>query len=78
MRQLFKGGNYSREETINHLEVLTAETIQRRKLFKGGNYMRKYGMWFHAQLANNFLNDILISTYVTLIITSFLPSSGRI
>ena len=31
------------EETINHLEVLTAETIQRWKLFKGGNYMRKYG-----------------------------------
>jgi hypothetical protein len=36
-------GNYLREETINYKEVLTAETIQRRKLFKGGNYMRKYG-----------------------------------
>ena len=36
-------GNFSREETINHFKVLTAETIQRRKLFKGGNYMRKYG-----------------------------------
>jgi hypothetical protein len=44
VRQLFKGGNYSREKTINHFEVLTAETIQRRKLFKGGNYMRKYGI----------------------------------
>ena len=44
MSKLFKGGNYSREESINHLEVLTAETIQRGKLFKGGNYMRKYGM----------------------------------
>ena len=32
--RLFKGGNYSREETI-----------QGRKLFKGGNYMRKYGMY---------------------------------
>ena len=28
---------------INYLEILTEETIQRRKLFKGGNYMRKYG-----------------------------------
>ena len=44
MRKLFKGGKYSREETINYLEVLTAETIQRRKVFKGGNYMRKYGI----------------------------------
>ena len=33
VRKLFKGGNYSREETI-----------QGRKLFKGGNYMRKYGI----------------------------------
>ena len=45
MRKLFKGGKYSREETINYLEVLTAETIQRRKVFKGGNYMRKYGSY---------------------------------
>ena len=44
VRKLFKGGNYSREETIDHLEVLTVETIQRRKVFKGGNYMRKYGI----------------------------------
>ena len=48
LRQLFffgglELGNYSREENINHLEVLTAEIIQRRKVFKGGNYMRKYG-----------------------------------
>ena len=43
MRKLFKGGNFSREETINHYEVVTEETIQMRKLFKGGNYMRKYG-----------------------------------
>ena len=39
--ELFKGGNYSREETIDYKEVLTAETIQRRKLFMGGNYMRQ-------------------------------------
>ena len=45
MRKLFKGGNYSREETIDYQEVLTAETIQGRKVFKGGNYMRKYGMY---------------------------------
>ena len=42
VRKLFRGGNYSREETIINLEVLTKETIQRRKVFKGGNYMRKY------------------------------------
>ena len=42
-KKLFKGKNYSREETINFYEGLTEETIQRRKLFKGGNYMRKYG-----------------------------------
>ena len=33
VRQLFKGDNYSREETI-----------QGRKLLKGGNYSRKYGI----------------------------------
>ena len=44
MRKLFRGGNYSREETINNQELLTEETIQRRKVFKGGNYMRKYGI----------------------------------
>ena len=38
LQQLFKGGNYSKEETINYWEVLTAETIQKRKVFKGGNY----------------------------------------
>ena len=43
LQKLFKGENYSREETIDHYEVLTAETIQGRKLFKGGNYSRKYG-----------------------------------
>ena len=34
VRKLIKGGNYSKEETINHLEVLTAETIHRRKLYE--------------------------------------------
>ena len=37
VRQLFKGGKYSREESINLLKVFSAETIKRRKLFKGGN-----------------------------------------
>ena len=36
---------------INHQEVLTAETIQRRKLFKGGNYMRIYGICLYALVA---------------------------
>ena len=46
MRPLFKGGNYSKEETINYQEDLAVETIQRRKVFKGGNYIKKYGMLF--------------------------------
>ena len=37
MRPLFKGGNYSKEESINYLKLLTAETIQRRKVFKEEN-----------------------------------------
>ena len=45
VRKLFREGNYSREETINNKELLTAETIQRRKVFKGGNYLRKYGTY---------------------------------
>ena len=43
VRKVFKGGNYSKEETIFYQGVLTAETIQRWKVFKGGNYSRKYG-----------------------------------
>ena len=54
VRQLFKGGNYSREETINYQEVLTAETIQGRKLFKGGNYSRKYGMQIVYCVSHHF------------------------
>ena len=46
MRQLFKGDNYSREETINYYDFLSATTIQGRQLFKGGNYSWKYGMLF--------------------------------
>ena len=42
-------GKYSKEETINYLEILTAETIQRRKVFQGGNYMRKYGIRFFEE-----------------------------
>ena len=56
VRQLFKGGNYSREETINHLEVLTAETIQRRKVFNGGNYMRKYAIHITIYYCEKFKN----------------------
>ena len=46
VRQLFKGDNYSREETINHQDFLSETTIQGRQLFKGGNYSRKYGIFF--------------------------------
>jgi hypothetical protein len=42
LKNVFCCVNYSREETINYLEILTAETFQRRKVFKGGNYLRKY------------------------------------
>ena len=37
--KLFKCGNYSGEETINNQEVLTAETIQRRKLYEEIGYV---------------------------------------
>ena len=68
MRKLFKGGNYSREETINYWEVLTAETIQRRKLFKGGNYMRKYGNQKTVGfLSRKLKNDAIIMITITLI-----------
>merc|ERR1712051_904536 len=43
VRQVFKGDNYSREETINLLDFFSATSIQGRQLFKGGNYSRKYG-----------------------------------
>ena len=42
VRQVFKGDNYSREETINLLDFFSATSIQGRQLFKGGNYLRKY------------------------------------
>ena len=45
MRQLFKGDNYSREETINLQDFFSVTTIQGRQVFKGGNYSRKYGIW---------------------------------
>ena len=51
LRPLFKCGNYSREETMNHLKVFPAETIQGRKLFKGGNYSRKYGILFTPEFS---------------------------
>ena len=44
MRQLFKGDNYSREETINLQDFFSATTIQGRQVFKGGNYSGKYGI----------------------------------
>ena len=47
VRQVFKGDNYSREETINYYDFLSATTIQGRQLFKGGKYSRKYGINFH-------------------------------
>ena len=51
-RQLFKGDNYSREETIDLLDFFSATSIQGRKLlihwtflarqvFKGDNYSRE-------------------------------------
>ena len=35
VRQVFKGDNYSREETINYLGFFSETTIQGRQLFKG-------------------------------------------
>ena len=65
VRQVFKGDNYSREETINLLDFFSATSIQGRQLFKGGNYSRKYGIY------SSFLLYIL--KYRTLS-KSFLPS----
>ena len=49
VRQVFKGDNYSREETINYLGFFSETTIQGRQLFKGGNYLRKYGKWLYFE-----------------------------
>ena len=38
IRQFAIEKKYSRGETINHLEVLTTESIQRKKVFKGGKH----------------------------------------
>ena len=43
VRQVFKGDNYSSEETIKLLDFFSATSIQGRQLFKGGNYLREYG-----------------------------------
>ena len=37
MRKLFKGGHYSRGDTIDLKKVLTRDTIQGGTLFKGGH-----------------------------------------
>ena len=39
-RKLFKGGNYSRAETIQGRKLLIVRRFLLRKLFKGGNYSR--------------------------------------
>ena len=49
MRQLFKGDNYSREETINLQDFFSATSIQGRQVFKGENYSRKYGIMVYKQ-----------------------------
>ena len=41
MRKLFKGGKYSREETIRGNTVDTLTKIKMRPVFKGGNYSRE-------------------------------------
>jgi hypothetical protein len=58
VRQVFKGDNYSREETINYLDFFSETTIQGRQLFKGGNYSRKYGMQFlaYVHISGEFLH----------------------
>ena len=39
VRQVFKGDNYSREETINYLDFFSETTIQGRKLFAEIRYV---------------------------------------
>ena len=40
IRKLIKGGNYSREETIQGRKAVSKGASNGRKLFKGGNYIR--------------------------------------
>ena len=39
-RKPIKGGNYSREETIQGRKLVSKKASKGRKLFKGGNYIR--------------------------------------
>ena len=65
VRQVFKGDNYSREETINLLDFFSATSIQGRQLFKGGNYSRKYGMPINIFLALSDHNDFTHQTFLS-------------
>ena len=66
VRQLFKGGNYSKEESINYLKLLTAETIQRRKVFKEenirGNTVFKEGNYSRKESGHG--NTVIPKTYL--------------
>ena len=41
VRKLFRGGNYSGEETIQGRKLLITRRFRPRKLFKGGKYSRE-------------------------------------
>ena len=43
--KLFKGGNYSREETIQGRKLLIIRRFWPRKQFKGGKYSREKSIW---------------------------------
>ena len=43
--ELFKWGNYSREEIIQGRKLLIIRRFWLRKLFKGGNYSREETIW---------------------------------
>ena len=40
LRKVIKGGNHSREETIQGPKLVSKKASKGRKLFKGGKYIR--------------------------------------
>ena len=48
VRKIFRGGNYSGEETIQGRKLLIIRRFWPRKLFKGGKYSRKETVWENA------------------------------
>ena len=75
MQQVFKGENYSMEETINLLDFFSATSIQGRQLFKGGNYSRKYGNSFFMN-GSSKINSYLMPAKCTVSYHAVVPGDS--